>query len=78
LRTHIAFPEVLDISGQGDALYDLVSVAVHLGELRSGHYVAYTKKEDGMWYLMDDTRVSRVSKAEVLQQEAYILTYQKR
>lgn len=55
-----------------------MSVAVHLGELKSGHYVAYTKKEDGMWYLMDDARVSRVSKAEVLQQEAYILTYQKR
>lgn len=65
-------------SSQNDSIYDLVSVAVHLGELKSGHYVAYTKKDDGMWYLMDDARVSRVSKAEVLQQEAYILTYQKR
>ncbi len=57
--------------------YELISVAVHLGTLNAGHYVAYCKKEDGCWYLMDDERVGKVSKAEVLQQEAYMLFYKR-
>jgi ubiquitin C-terminal hydrolase len=41
-------------------------VAVHLGTIHGGHYVAYSKKEDGAWYYMDDERVGKVSKEEVL------------
>lgn len=43
-------------------LYELIAVAVHLGTLHGGHYVAYAKKEDGAWYYLDDERVGKVSK----------------
>ena len=52
-------------------------MAVHLGSIHGGHYVAYSKKEDGAWYLMDDERVGKVSKEEVLQQDAYLLFYRR-
>ncbi len=47
-------------------LYELIAVAVHQGTINGGHYVAYSKKEDGAWYYMDDERVGKVSKTEVL------------
>lgn len=48
------------------SLFELRAVAVHLGTINGGHYVAYCKKEDGAWYYMDDERVGKVSKEEVL------------
>lgn len=54
-----------------------MSVAVHLGTINGGHYVAYAKKEDGAWYYMDDERVGKVSKKEVLNQDAYLLFYKR-
>jgi ubiquitin C-terminal hydrolase len=46
--------------------YELKSIAVHLGTINGGHYVAYCKKEDEQWYCMDDERVGRVARDEVL------------
>ncbi|CDW78527.1 ubiquitin carboxyl-terminal hydrolase family protein [Stylonychia lemnae] len=57
--------------------YELSSIAVHMGTIHGGHYVAYAKKEDGNWYYMNDERVSRVQLHEVLNQDAYILFYKK-
>ena len=48
-----------------------------MGTIHGGHYVAYCKKEDEQWYLMDDERVGKVSICEVLQQDAYLLFYRK-
>lgn len=59
------------------SIYELKSIAVHLGTIYGGHYVAYCKKEDGQWYCMDDERVGKVSTEEVFRQDAYILFYQK-
>ena len=42
-------------------LYKLQAVAVHLGTIYGGHYVAYVKKEDDNWYCTNDERVGRVS-----------------
>jgi len=57
--------------------YELSSIAVHMGTIHGGHYVAYAKKEDGNWYYMNDERVSRVQLHEVLNQDAYMLFYKK-
>lgn len=78
IRGHISFPETLNLStfidnsyatnGGSDAslIYELISVGVHLGTIHGGHYIAYCKKEDDQWYLMDDERVGKVSVREVL------------
>ena len=58
-------------------MYELISVAVHMGTINGGHYIGYAKKEDGYWYCMNDERVGRVSKEEVLGQDAYILFYKR-
>ena len=72
IREHVSFGEFIDMSGFIDSpdyngtLYELVSISVHLGTINGGHYVAYCKKEDGCWYFMDDERIGKVSKEEVL------------
>lgn len=38
--------DALDEDINQPALYELKSVAVHLGTIHGGHYVAYAKKED--------------------------------
>lgn len=40
--------------------YKLVAIAVHMGTIHGGHYVAYAKKEDNQWYFLNDERVGRV------------------
>jgi ubiquitin C-terminal hydrolase len=64
-------------SDHPSTLYELLSVAVHLGTINGGHYVAYCRKEDGQWYFMDDERVGKVSLQEVLEQDAYMLFYRR-
>jgi ubiquitin C-terminal hydrolase len=84
IRGLVRYPEKMDLNpdllqSQEDnmSVYELVGVAVHLGTILGGHYVAYVKKEDGEWYCTNDERVGRVSRAEVLQQDAYLLFYSK-
>ncbi len=88
IRTPVEFGEYLNMepfiepqyameSSNRPLLYQLVSVTVHLGTMRSGHYIAYTLKEDGLWYKMDDERVAKVSTEEVLRCDAYLLFYRK-
>eukprot|EP00898_Chlorokybus_atmophyticus_P001530 jgi/Chlat1/2378/Chrsp17S02645 len=82
---HVAFGERLNIrpymrTSQGGPLeYELYAVLVHAGRsTHSGHYYCFAKSPSGMWYSMDDSRVSLVSQSTVLQQRAYILFYTRR
>eukprot|EP00347_Sterkiella_histriomuscorum_P018092 403346820 len=52
--------EDLEASCNKQTEFELISVAVHMGTIQGGHYVAYAKKEDNHWYYMNDERVSRV------------------
>lgn len=54
--------------------YDLSSVVVHIGQMSGGHYITYCRKEE-RWFKFDDSKVTTVSEAEVLDAEAYILFY---
>ncbi|KAI5181951.1 ubiquitin carboxyl-terminal hydrolase 22/27/51 [Nematocida sp. AWRm80] len=54
--------------------YILSSIIVHSGEIDSGHYMAYTRRNN-QWYLTNDEELGRVSKVDILNKPAYILFY---
>lgn len=58
--------------------YNLTSVVSHSGSTPFvGHYIAYARNEDS-WYLFNDSSVTSVQEAEVLEAEAFILLYERR
>ncbi|EEQ30393.1 ubiquitin C-terminal hydrolase Ubp8 [Microsporum canis CBS 113480] len=54
--------------------YDLLSVVVHIGDIDSGHYLAYCRHGE-QWFKFNDDRVTVVAEAEVLGADAYLLFY---
>jgi hypothetical protein len=83
LRKKVRFPLRLEI---GDFMsrvnkarpppYDLVAVLVHQGQsCDSGHYISYVKN-NGEWFLCNDSVVEKVDISTVLDQQAYILMYE--
>ncbi|KAG6212252.1 hypothetical protein E4U50_001994 [Claviceps purpurea] len=54
--------------------YDLLSVIVHVGEIETGHYVAYCRVGD-QWFKFNDHKVELASISEVLGAQAYLLFY---
>ncbi|CAF3169111.1 unnamed protein product [Rotaria socialis] len=59
--------------------YKLYAVINHVGtNLNSGHYYAYIRSSDDIWFLIDDAKCRNVSASEVLgHSEALILFYAK-
>jgi len=86
----VSFPlEGLDLSDyvvgpeKDSAVFDCVGVSRHHGTLTGGHYTAHVRSAaDGEWYLMDDSRVSKVDAAnlerETVEASAYVLFFKKR
>ncbi|XP_077217490.1 ubiquitin-specific protease 23 isoform X2 [Tasmannia lanceolata] len=61
---------------EGEWKYTLYGVLVHAGwTTHSGHYFCFVRTSTGMWYALDDKRVSQVSEKTVLEQKAYMLFY---
>ena len=59
-----------------DSVYQLYGLIVHTGQsLHDGHYVAYVKSSNGIWYCMDNETVQVVSLKRLLEQNAYMLFY---
>ena len=57
--------------------YKLVAVIVHIGsKLSSGHYVCYTKRSES-WYCTDDARIKECTAFEAINQQAYLLFYER-
>jgi len=83
LHKKIEFPTRLEIGDFMSNLnkarpppYDLVGILVHQGQTcASGHYLAFVKK-NGEWFKCNDSVVTRVDEATVLDQQAYILMYE--
>eukprot|EP00111_Clytia_hemisphaerica_P005319 TCONS_00015364-protein len=80
----IHFPEDLNIrpymsnTKLEPVFYKLYAVLVHSGySCNSGHYYCYVRGSNGIWYEMNDSRVSQVSVKVVLSAQAYILFYVK-
>lgn len=73
-------------SNNNDNMYDLYAVCYHHGtDLETGHYTAACKNPyDNQWYLYDDAKVTNLTQqsddvtAELVNNSAYILFYQKR
>lgn len=58
------------------ARYALCGIVVHHGQsIRSGHYVAYVKAANDLWFEVDDESSTQVSEATVAKQQAYLLFY---
>jgi hypothetical protein len=73
----------IDTNGKGgkDEVYDLYGIVIHSGySANSGHYYSYCKDiNKKSWYECNDSCVSSInSESQVLNEEAYLLFYQKR
>jgi len=87
VRTRISYPLTgLDMSSyctgmatdEGDAVYDLVGVVIHMGVLYGGHYISLARNPGGEWIVMNDVQVGLVDPAKVRDNpDAYTLVYQK-
>eukprot|EP01116_Phalansterium_solitarium_P025615 TRINITY_DN987_c0_g1_i1.p1 TRINITY_DN987_c0_g1~~TRINITY_DN987_c0_g1_i1.p1 ORF type:complete len:921 (-),score=331.15 TRINITY_DN987_c0_g1_i1:567-3248(-) len=69
------------LGNTGDStLYDLFAVSNHSGGMGGGHYTAYAKnRDDGGWYLFNDSSVAPVTNANSLRSaSAYVLLYRRR
>ncbi len=71
---------------EGENVYELFSVTVHVGGAFGGHYYVYIRSsEDGKWYCFNDSTVSTASEADVIRtfgdlegaKCAYMLMYRK-
>ncbi len=55
-------------------MYDLYALIVHHGRsVSSGHYIAYVKAPNGLWWLCDDTNIKTVRALPALHLEASAL-----
>lgn len=57
-----------------ECTYELQSIVEHVGELKKGHYVSYSRVGN-QWFKFNDHKVTLASKSEVLNAEAYMLFY---
>ncbi|MDR1473649.1 MAG: hypothetical protein LBI41_03725 [Lactobacillales bacterium] len=77
----VAYPEEFDASRyvKDAGKYKLNGVICHYGTLNGGHYTSYVKN-NGQWFLCNDSSITPVSKEEALSkvQNAYVLTYLKK
>lgn len=71
-------------------LYQLYGIVVHSGSMSGGHYVAYTRRRElpisdkasledirNEWHYFSDSSVSKATLESVLNQQAYILFYER-
>ena len=59
-------------------VYAPISTICHLGStLNSGHYVNYSKKLSGHWWLQNDNKASRASFSQVMKSSSYIILLKK-
>lgn len=56
--------------------YNLYAAIVHTGQtINDGHYMAYVKSSNGIWYCMDNENVQVVSVKRLLEEKPYMLFY---
>jgi ubiquitin carboxyl-terminal hydrolase 22/27/51 len=80
---HINIPMVLDVKNYVSNLnyenqitnYELFGIVCHLGNVNTGHYLAYVKNISGIWFKFDDATITRVSEADVKKVNGYMLFY---
>lgn len=75
-NSQVGFDEILKIGGEE---YEVVSLVEHRGRgIHFGHYVSYCRRSDGIWVLLNDSRVSTVARRELLTRvKPYMIVYKK-
>lgn len=75
-NTKVSFDDTIKM---GETEYQVVSLVEHRGRgIHFGHYVSYCRRSDGIWVLLNDSRVSTVSKRELVNRvKPYMILYQK-
>ena len=69
--------EMEDVEVISEEQYHLVAVISHHGSnITSGHYTACVLR-NGQWYSVNDSQVSKISDLTAMNQEAYILMYER-
>jgi ubiquitin carboxyl-terminal hydrolase 8 len=58
-------------------IFDLHAISNHSGSSDGGHYWAYTKNADGLWYKYDDDCVTHQDIEQLITPNAYCLFYKK-
>lgn len=83
LDYHIDIPTILDVRNYVSSNvkvknlpnYELFGIVCHLGNVNTGHYLAYVKNINGSWFKFDDATITRVTEAEVKKVNGYMLVY---
>lgn len=86
INTFVDFPlNNLDLSkfttDQQNALYDLIAVINHSGNVNYGHYTAYARQlnsASNQWFCFNDACVMPINETDIVSNNAYILAYAKR
>jgi len=82
IQTHVPYDTVLDMKpylapGQASTqTMELIGIIAHQGTKEQGHYVTITKKGN-KWISHNDAIVTQASVTQLLQTQAYIMTYRK-
>ncbi len=80
----VKFEEVMDISrivtesekSTVNLKYNLHGMIVHTGQtINDGHYMAYVKSSNGIWYCMDNDNVQVVGLNRLMEEKPYMLFY---
>lgn len=80
LDHHIDIPLILNINdylSNNETIinYELFSIICHIGNVNTGHYLAYVKNNNGLWFKFDDANVTRVSESFIKKVNGYMLFY---
>lgn len=84
LDYHIDIPIILNIDNyvtnntinkNKSIHYELFGIICHLGNVNTGHYLAYVKISNGFWFKFDDANITRVSETDVKKVNGYMLLY---
>jgi ubiquitin C-terminal hydrolase len=69
----IEYPEVI---GDGEHRYGLYAMIAHEGRgINHGHFFAFVRDQEGVWYKADDVCVFRVKAQVVMHARPYVLFY---
>ena len=81
INTKIDFPFNLDMSEfsrkKTNCCYELYAVCNHMGIAEGGHYNAYCKNTNNLWYQYDDHEVTKINRRHIVSSSAYCLFYKK-
>jgi hypothetical protein len=81
VETLIEIPDTYDLTlaSKKKVRYELNSFMVHMGDsIFGGHYISFRKGPgDGLWYKIDDHRVTELSENQMLawRRQAYFIQY---